>query len=166
VRRAVALIAILGCIAGTFALLLWFWTHPTLISLRISVVGPVSTYRSLAGDDERWTTVVSGVRSGEADWLRIAARLHGVLDTHPGEQMLEAVAVAFDKNPDGAIRILVPAYGPEIVCAQTSEGEPLTPSQANRRMELLRQSNSLSGEIASACARALSRLATRAHSVH
>jgi len=155
-RRGLVL-AIVGCTACAFAIVIWFWPHPSLIAARIAMFGAVPTYRSLSGHEARWAAVVNGVRAGRPEWLTIAVDLRSALDTHPGEEMLEAVADAFDANPDAAIRILVPAYGPETVCAPLGGHEPATVSHARARLERLRSSTAANEHAALACAGALSR---------
>jgi hypothetical protein len=121
---------------GAAVLIAWPWTSPIIIHAKTMTLGPRLTYGSLAFDDERWEIVVAGVKSGEPKWLRVAIDLKPVLDTHPGEEMLEAVASAFEGNPRNAIRILIPVYGAPIVCGLDENG-PVSAQRAAQRLRLL-----------------------------
>jgi hypothetical protein len=89
-------------------------------------------------DQSKWELLFKGVRSGDAVWLKIAWELRPALDTHPGEEMLGAVSTVFDKNPMGALRILLPSYGAEAICSQDEEGSAIDRRRAERRMVLLK----------------------------
>ena len=68
----------------------------------------------------------------------MAADLRPALDTHPGEEMLGAVSTVLDANPAGAVQILLPRYGAEVVCGQDEEGSAIDRSRAERRALLLK----------------------------
>ncbi len=116
----------------------WPSTKPILIRLRVHVIGARLTYGPLAYDDSRWQTVLDGVASGDASWLHVAADLEPALDTHPGEDMIGAVSRAFDKNPAGALMILLPRYGAGIVCGQDQDGGVISYELARRRLDVLK----------------------------
>ena len=119
------------------ATLLFPHTDPLVIHAKVSLIGPRLVYGPLAADDSRWEVVLTGVETGQVAWLRVAADLRPALDTHPGEQMLGAVARVLDVNPLGAIETLLPIYGPDVVCGQDEEGTPLTGPRAERRIRSL-----------------------------
>jgi hypothetical protein len=119
------------------AAVLWPTTHPTLIHVKALAIGSRMTYGPLASDDSRWETVLHGVASGDSSWLRVASDLEPALDTHPGEEMIGAVSQAFDKNPFGALTILLPRYGEGIVCGQEADGGAISRDKAHQRLHLL-----------------------------
>jgi hypothetical protein len=53
--------------------------------------------------------------------------------------MISAVSTVLDRNPGGAIAVLLPVYGPDFVCGQQQEWEPVTSATAERRLLLLSQ---------------------------
>ncbi len=137
--RRWALIAVGGLlsIAGISVLLLFPYTDPSVIHFKTHIIGSGLTYAPLASDDDKWELVLKGVRSGDETWLRVASDLYPALDTHPGEEMLGAVSTAFDKNPGGALRILLPSYGSQVVCREDEEGSVIDRLHAERRAKLL-----------------------------
>jgi hypothetical protein len=137
--RRWALIAIGGLlsIAAISAFLLFPSTNPWVIRFKTHIIGAVLTYAPLASDDDKWELVLKGVRSGDETWLQVALDLYPALDTHPGEEMLGAVATAFDKNPSGAVRILLPTYGAQVVCGEDEEGSGIDRLHAERRAQLV-----------------------------
>jgi hypothetical protein len=155
-RKAVVGVGILLLLAVA-VLLVFPWTYPPLIRVKVKMFGPAPVIRALAQDDERWDVVVQGVRSGRTGWFRAAADMYDGLDTHPGEEMFEAVAVAFDANPDDAVRILAPKFGADLVCAAPPEWSLLTDAEAKRRLERLQLSALASSPSGKLCQQALSR---------
>ena len=133
--RVLVLSAVLALLAGTAVM--YPYTQPALIQAKARIVGAGLTYAPLAHDDGRWSIVLTGVRSGELAWLRVAAALRPALDTHPGEEMLGAVATVLDRNPSDALRLLLPSFGAEAVCGVDEEGLPLEGSRAEHRVSLL-----------------------------
>jgi hypothetical protein len=156
-RKAVVGIAILLVLLVVAVLLVYPWTYPPLIRVKVKMFGPAPVVRALAQDDGGWDVVVQGVRAGRSDWFRVAADMYDVLDTHPGEEMFEAVAVAFDANPDDAVRILAPKFGAELVCAAPPEWAELTGAQAKQRLERLQRAAVASSPSGKLCQQALSR---------
>jgi hypothetical protein len=136
--RTVALV-VLVALAATGATVLWPWTYPTVIHAKARILGPGLVYGPLAADDGRWDSVLAGVRSADPLWLRVAVDLRPVLDTHPGEEMVAAVSGVLDKNPAGAIAILLPAYGVGVVCGQDDEGDVIAHETAEKRLRLLQR---------------------------
>jgi hypothetical protein len=112
-------------------------TNPSMIHFKTKILGPRTTYGPLASREEVWETILAGVKSGEWHWLRVAVDLRPALDTHPGEQMVDAVASVIDVNPSGAIHWLLPAYGPELVCGEEQAGARVTGPRAQRRKALV-----------------------------
>jgi hypothetical protein len=147
-----AAIVILGFVA-----LMYPYTQPSLIQAKARILGPRLTYASFARDDDRWSIVLAGVRSGDLQWLRVAAALRPALDTHPGEEMLGAVATMFEENPSDAVGVLLPAYGADPVCGVDEEGLPLDVSRAQQRIAILKRQRTSVG--LQACLNILSRLA-------
>jgi hypothetical protein len=135
-RLAFVGISILG-VALLAVAAAWPSTRPSLIRCRVVIFGSQLTYGPLAYDDSRWAKVLDGVASGDPSWLHVAADLEPALDTHPGEEMIEAVSRAFDRNPVGALTILLPRYGEGIVCAHDEEGGFISPDRAHKRMNML-----------------------------
>jgi len=135
----VALIAacILVGLVSAVALLLFPHTNPYVIHAKTLVIGPRLVYGPLAYDDAKWEVVLRGVRSGEPAWLHVAVDLKPALDTHPGEEMLGAVSTVVDTNPLGAVQILVPQYGAELVCGQGEDGLAIDQNRAERRVRLV-----------------------------
>ena len=136
-RRRVLIIGsiIFFCVVTVIGV--WPYTNPWLICAKIRILGSVLVYGPLAYDDDRWEIVLAGVRSGTPIWLRVAVDIYPALDTHPGEEMLGAVSSVIDKNTVGAIDILVPTYGANIVCGEQEEGEPINKVVAEKRILLL-----------------------------
>jgi hypothetical protein len=114
-------------------------TNPWVIRAKTHVFGPKAVYRPLAYYDEAWEVVLKGVKSGSSVWLRVAVDLYPALDTHPGEEMVEAVSTVIDTNPAGAIDTLVPIYGADIVCGQRGEEQTITPAVAEGRLGILKR---------------------------
>ena len=112
-------------------------TNPSMIHFKTKTLGPRVTYGPLASREEVWETILAGVKSGEWHWLRVAVDLRPALDTHPGEQMLDAVASVIDVNPSGAIHWLLPAYGPQLVCGEVEAGVRVAGPRAQRRKALV-----------------------------
>ncbi len=125
------------CFVGMSVLVLFPYTNPFVIRLKTHVIGSGLTYAPLAADDDKWEYVLKGAQSGDDTWLKVASDLRSALDTHPGEEMLGAVSTAFDKNPNGAVRILLPSYGAQIVCGDDEKGSIINHQQAQRRANLL-----------------------------
>jgi hypothetical protein len=48
------------------------------------------------------------------------------------------VSTVLDTNPAGAVQILLPRYGAEVVCGQDEEGFPVDRPRAERRALLLK----------------------------
>jgi hypothetical protein len=113
-------------------------TNPSAIHAKARIIGSRLTYAPLASEEARWEVVLKGVRSGEAPWLSVAADLRPALDTHPGEEMLGAVSTVLDTNPEGAVQILLPHYGADVVCGQDEEGLAIDRARAKRRTLLLK----------------------------
>ena len=155
-RKAVVGVGILLLLAVA-VLLVFPWPHPTLIRIKVKMFGPVSVVRALSQDDDLWDVVVQGVRAGRSDWFRAAADMYDVLDGHPGEEMYEAVAVAFDANPDDAVRILALKFGADLVCAAPPEWAELTGAQAKQRLERLQRAAVASSPSGKLCQQAISR---------
>lgn len=137
-RRALVGAAGLVLLAAMAALVLHPYTNPWIIHIKTHVVGSGLTYGPLASDDAKWETVLNGVRSGDSRWLRVAADLQPALDTHPGEEMAGALVNVLDKNPTGALQVLLPGYGAEVVCGEDEGGAAIDPIHAGRRAQLLR----------------------------
>jgi hypothetical protein len=131
-------------------------TNPSAIRAKARIVGPRLTYAPLAHDDAKWRVVLQGVRSGDPVWLGVAAALEPALDTHPGEEMLGAVSNVLDRNPRNAIELLLPTYGPEIVCGTDTEGAALNRLDAERRISALASVPSSPGK--AACLNVLRRI--------
>jgi hypothetical protein len=129
IRAAIVLLAL----GGIWVLFVFPHTQPWAIRWKVRIAGPRLVYESLAADDAIWEVVTNGVRSGDVEWLRVAKDLSPVLDTHPGEEMAEAVATVLRKNPAGAVGILLQDYGAEWVC-----GWDIDANQARQRIELLK----------------------------
>jgi len=136
-RVAVIVACVLVAIVSAVAFLLFPHTNPYVIHAKTLVIGPRLVYGPLAYDDAKWEVVLRGVRSAEPAWLRVAADLRPALDTHPGEEMLEAVSAVVDTNPRGALEVLVPQYGAELVCGQAEDGRAIDRSRAERRAHLV-----------------------------
>jgi hypothetical protein len=133
-RRALVGLGIIGISA------LPIFPHTNLWAIRwkIHIIGPRLTYGPLATDDAAWEVVLNGVRSGDSAWLSVASDLKPALDSHPSEEMDGAVSTVLDKNPSGALRILVPSYGAKIVCGEDEEGSVIDRLHAERRALLLK----------------------------
>jgi hypothetical protein len=129
--------AVIAGVSGAVFILMFPHTNPEIIHVKTRVIGSRFVYAPLAYDETRWEVVLAGVRSGAPVWLRVAADLRPALDTHPGEEMLGAVSGVLDTNPLGAVRILLPGYGPDIVCGRDEEGLTIDRSRAERRERLL-----------------------------
>jgi len=131
---SVATIAVAALLVGA----VWPITRPWVIRLKVSLLGPGLAYGPLASDDDRWATVLAGVSSGDASWLHVAVDLEPALDTHPGEEMEGAVSEALDRNPVGALTILLPQFDMHVVCGQEKDGRVLSSDRARKRLLLLR----------------------------
>jgi hypothetical protein len=136
-RRLATACILCATLVGGAALLMFPHTSASAIRLKTRIIGANLVYRPLAYDEDRWEVILRGVRSGDPAWLGVAADLRVALDTHPGEEMLGAVSVAIEANPAGAIQILLPQYGPDVVCGQDEDGQPIGAGQAERRIRLL-----------------------------
>jgi hypothetical protein len=111
VRALSAAAAALLALAALLAVVMFPHTSPWVIRWKVRIIGCALTYGPLAYDDDRSSIVLNGVRTGNSAWLSVASGLRPTLDTHPGEEMLEAVSTVFDTNPAGALHILVPNRG-------------------------------------------------------
>jgi len=140
-RRKQLLVA--SCLVSTLGALVVaaYWPHvsPTIIHLKVRLLGPKWVYRELVPYYERWDVVLTGVKTGNPLWLRVAADLYPALDTHPGEEMLHAVSMAVEQNPAAALSLLVPNYGVGAVCGGDGMDDFLTPAAAEKRLKGLQQ---------------------------
>jgi hypothetical protein len=161
IRRRFTLLLGIGVAGLSAAALFWPWTNAWMIHTRSHIVGASLVYASLAHSDDRWAVVLRGVRSGDPAWLHVAADLSPALDTHPGEEMLAAVSVAFDANPGGALAILVPTFGANMVCGRDETGAHLASEKAKERLETLMKGNQVLSADAASCARAISQSLAR-----
>lgn len=132
--------------AGVAAALIGSWafihhahTDPAMIRWKMRIVGPRFVCRSLAVDDTAWEFITARVRAGDPVWLHFANDFKPFLDTHPGEEMMDAVSNAIDANPKGALSILLPTYGARTVCAENWEGEARKKEDYLRRINHLKQ---------------------------
>ena len=157
-RRIVAALAALSLVGVVAAAAVWPSTSPTLIRAKAMVLGPRWVYRPLVADDDRWAEVLQGVRSGDLAWLHAAVALQPALDTHPGEEMLEAIVTVLDVNPSGAVSVLLPVYGVSLVCAQDEDGAPLGEARAGQRRQLLDGLRNAADVNVAACRAAISHL--------
>lgn len=134
-----------------------------IIGFKVHVLGPGVVYRSLSWDESRWEVVLAGVRSGRAEWLHVASALYPSLDTHPGEEMLGAVGSVFEANSAGALQVLLPRYGAEVVCSTDSEGAPLPVERATGRLRALRELSvaEVSKERVESCSNAIEKVIQR-----
>jgi hypothetical protein len=135
-RIALGIVIVGGALVAAIE---WPFTNPWLIRAKVRLLGPTIVYAPLAYRDEQWDAVLAGVKSGDAVWLYVAVDLYPALDTHPGEEMFGAVSTVVDKNPKGAVDVLLPTYGPAIVCGEQEEGQPINHATAERRVQLLAQ---------------------------
>jgi hypothetical protein len=154
-RKQIIVGGLVALIAALIAALFWPSAHARTICWRVHLLGPGPVYRSLAQDEGKWSSIVEGVRGGNSVWLKVAVALRPALDTHPGEEMLEAVTGVIDRNPDGAIRLLIPAYGPDLVCALGADGGPVSAETAQTRLRRIRQDGLDRGADGLACVRSL-----------
>jgi hypothetical protein len=115
--------------------------NPSVIHWKAKVLGPRQTYGPLASRQEVWDAIVAGVRSGEWRWLRVAVDLQPALDTHPGEEMADAITSVIDVNANGAIQWLLPAYGAELVCGEEGAGVRVSGPRRQRRKALVEKVN-------------------------
>jgi len=156
-RLAVALVA---SVAAIGLLLFWPSTNPVMIHARVRVLGPRTVYGNLtccSGDALPWDEVVRGVRSGEPRWLELAVAFKPALDTHPGEEMVTAVAAALTANPPAAVELLIPAYGADLVCAGQGSEDPVDAAGARGRLAALASVHQTSHELA-LCREVLARI--------
>ena len=131
---------------GVVAALIGIWayfhhahTDPKMIRWKMGIIGPRAVYGTLAFDDKSWEFVTSRVKSGDPVWLHFANDFKPFLDTHPGEEMMDAVSRAIDSNPKGALSVLLPTYGAKTVCAENWEGEALTKDDFLGRLKRLKE---------------------------
>jgi len=124
-RAAPGLAALINSLVGLLGVQTVPYANPRFLHVKAKLLGPGLTYAAVAPDDDAWDKVTSGVRRGSREWLVVAADLRPALDTHPGEEMHDAVAVAIDANPAEAVGILIGAYGAEAVCGSTADGEAI-----------------------------------------
>jgi hypothetical protein len=122
--------------------------NPSVIHWKAKVLGPRLTYGPLASREEVWDSIVAGVRSGEWRWLRVAVDLQPALDTHPGEEMVDAITSVIDANPHGAIQWLLPAYGAELVCGEEGAGVRVAGPRRQRRKALVEKVTDTAGTAA------------------
>lgn len=124
-------------VLAIMVVIMWPFTNPWIIQTKVHLSGPKVVYKPLAYREDLWDIVLTGVKTGNKKWLRVAVALFPALDIHPGEEMISAVSTVIDKNPSGAIDVLIPIYGPDIVCGYQDEEEPVTLLTAERRLNLL-----------------------------
>jgi hypothetical protein len=113
-------------------------TAPWAIRGKTRIIGANLTYRTLAFDYASWEFVLKGVRSGDTAWLKVASGLRPALATHQGEEMIGAVSTVLDQNAIGALQILLPLYGPGIICGYEEEKGVIDQLHAERRALLLK----------------------------
>ncbi len=140
--RILVVVVALGLLAAGAC---WPTTNPRLLHARVQVLGPHFVYGELTccyGDSATaWDAVLRGVRAGDRPWLILAADMRPALDTHPAEEMVGAVAAAWRASPQGALSMLLPAYGPDLVCGGIGSEEPIGASEAEKRLQDLRHAN-------------------------
>jgi hypothetical protein len=135
------LIAIIGVAAVTAAVLTvtayWPHTSPRIIHLKSRLLGAGFVCGELWSHNERWQTVVAGVRAGEQRYLGTAVDCYPTLFGESAYDMIEAVSLVVERNPRGAITTLLPTYGVGIVCGAEGMNEGITPEGASRRLKIL-----------------------------
>ena len=68
------------------------------IKARIKTHGANATLRSVYGDELVWSNLLSGIATGDKEWLRIATQLRPVADAGSGEQLDQAVGEALEHH--------------------------------------------------------------------
>lgn len=131
---AIGIIFVAAAIVGAIKFPL---TNPWIIRAKVRLLGPGTVYWPLSYYDDSWDVVLAGVKSGSPVWLHVAAELYPALDTHPGEEMYEAVSTVIERNPVGAISILVPVYGADLVCGKGEEWQSISQAIAEKRLQTL-----------------------------
>jgi hypothetical protein len=137
VAWAISVISATGVLLAVLA----FWPHtsPSIVHLKTRLFGPRFVYGELTASNGGWDVVLAGVRTGDPEWLRVAVDLHGPLDTHPGEEMIEAVATVVERNPAAALTKLLPVYGVEIVCGAYAIDDVVAVATAERRQKAVQE---------------------------
>jgi len=64
-----------------------------------------------------WDDVLWHVRSGDAEWLRVAVALHAGTDAGSSETLALALGDALDRHAAAVLRIVAPTFGTGEICA-------------------------------------------------
>jgi hypothetical protein len=87
------------------------------IDQRIAEVGPHTTVAEMYADPSIWTAVLSGVSSGEANWIKVAIKLRQSSDAAASQELELALGEALEHQPQAVLEIAGPALGLQVICA-------------------------------------------------
>ena len=102
---------------------------PSALVKRIAERGAVAVYGEVRGD-EQWEAVLTGIESGNRDWLRFAVAIHPATDGGYSEMLSWAAGVALLKAPANVLEIAGPDLPLESVCGYPDMGDARTDTQA------------------------------------
>jgi hypothetical protein len=116
----------------------WPSVSPSLMHAKARIFGPRFVLDTVAPCNACWTEIFAGVSSGDPSWLRIAVDLYPALDGESADTMFEAAPSALEHNPAGAISVLLPRYGPGVVCGHDGIDRDVTIQEAEKRLRIVR----------------------------
>jgi hypothetical protein len=86
------------------------------ISAQISSRGANTVLSELYNSEEAWPVVLTHIRTGAVDWLKLGAKLQRVSDAGASEELEEAFFFALAPNPTETLRLASPGSIP-MVCS-------------------------------------------------
>lgn len=84
--------------------------------------------------EERWRHFLAAVGQGDATALELARRVCPKADTHPGEELLDALAVHLEARPELAFKAISQCVRPRVLCSAPDQPRDV----ARRQQEAVR----------------------------
>jgi len=109
----------------------------------LTSIGPSATLQRIYGNNAEWSVLLSGIASGERNWLRLANQLKRVADGGASEQLSLAVGEALEHRPANVLTIAVPAFSIFDACGGPDVDDPrfdsyeLSMAAINRRQRMV-----------------------------
>lgn len=113
---------------------------PDMVGASIDAVGAKQTVTQLfvqsPAPDQLWEEFLTGVGSGESDWLALVPAISPGTDAWATESLRIVLAIALTKNPEGTLRLASERHPVEALCGnwliEPSEAEFRALSEAQR----------------------------------
>jgi hypothetical protein len=125
----------------------------------IAKSGAIPTFKALVKNGD-WVHVLSGVETGESDWLRVAVAIHPATDAGDSEMLSLAAGVALAKHPQAVLSIWGSHDGVQGICGYPDLAEPQTntPQKAVAYIDTrIHAVGKVSGPLAQECLKVLRR---------